>query len=85
MRQHVGSGYLRKDLMTYTNSKLFGRNAHLYIEWYIKYADYSFYNWLTNAVGTEFENDGFAQKTYLSTTELMTQLKDELLVIYNKG
>lgn len=85
MRQLVGSSYVRKDLMTYSNSKTFGRDAHLMVEHFTKYSDAKFYFWLTNAVGTEFENDGFIQKTYTATNELMTQLKNDLVSIYTFG
>lgn len=85
MRQHVGRNYLRKDLMTYAKSKEFGEDCHVFIETYVKYSSYSFINWLTNASGTAYENSGFAQETYLSTPEAMTQLKEELLTILNFG
>ena len=85
MRQLVGSNYVRKDVMTYANSKTFGRDVHLMVEHFTKYSDAKFYFWLTNAVGTEFETNGFMQKSYVATNELMEQLRDELIAIYNFG
>ena len=35
-------------------------------------------DWISNTVGSDYESDGFAEKTYFTTT-----LRDELISIYN--
>ncbi len=80
MRQVVGLEYFRKEIISkadiddlYASIKGTG-----YVDDYIESNSPIFKNWLTNAVGTEFESNGFAQKSYYHA-ELVTKL----MLIYN--
>ena len=57
MRLHVFLNFVRKDLMTLESSKLFGKDVKDMLENFERFQDYDFENWLTNAIGTQFEND----------------------------
>jgi hypothetical protein len=78
MRQHVFLNYVRKGLLTLDTSKDFGKDTVQHLANYERFSHNDFIYWLTNAVGTEFETDGFAEKSYYTL-----DLKTELLNIYN--
>lgn len=65
--------------MTIEASKQFGKDVNTMLTNFERFQDYDFINWLTNAVGTPFENDGFEQKTDYYSLDL----KNDLLKIYN--
>lgn len=77
MRRHVAHK-VRKELMTMTDSQLFFKDVFEFTEWYIRAACPDFKQWLTNEIGSPYENTGFAQESYYNIT-----LKDELMSIYN--
>ena len=78
MRLHVFLNFVRKDLMSLEDSKQFGKDVKNILENFERFQDYDFEYWLTNAIGTPFEFDGFAQKPYY-----IESLKNELLNIYD--
>lgn len=79
MRRHVAHK-VRKELMTMADSQSFYKDCGGLTTWYIRAACPDFKQWITNEVGSAYENDGFAQKTYYSET-----LMNELMSIYNGG
>ena len=72
------SNMVLEETLSMADTQAFFRDVYLMIEYYINAADPIFKQWLTNEVGSAYENDGFAQKSYYSST-----LKDELVLIYN--
>lgn len=68
---------VRKEEMEMAVTQQFFKDVFLFIQYYIAAAAPDFMLWLTNAEGTEFESDGFAQKTYYTE-----ELKNELMDIY---
>lgn len=78
MAEHVAVNYYRIGLITETQAAAFTLDAEALIYQYLEFSSSSFRQWLTNAAGTIYENDGFAQKDYYSIN-----LKAELLDIYN--
>lgn len=64
MRQYVGLEYFRTEVVTKADIDDFYSTASDYLNDYEKSNNIKFKNWLTNATGTEFENDGYAQKSY---------------------
>lgn len=77
MRKHVANKVRREELALASTQQFF-EDIFLLIQYYIASANPKFKLWLTNAVGTAYENDGFEQKSYWSQ-----QLEDELMDIYN--
>ena len=79
MRRRV-SHELRKEVATKADlDDFWGSTFNLFNE-YIDTNGIHFKEWLTNEVGSDYENAGFKQKTYWSQ-----QLEDDLLEIYNGG
>jgi hypothetical protein len=77
MRKYV-SHIVRVEQMTMANTQLFFEDVFNLVELYISSANPKFKQWLTNMVGTQYENDGFAQKSYYNE-----QIKNDLINIYN--
>jgi len=69
---------VRKELMPMSDSQQMLKDVGLMVDWFIRANSPEFKQWITNEVGTVYENDGFAQKTYYNLT-----LKNELYSIYN--
>lgn len=69
---------VRVEQMTMATSQQFFKDVFELTEWYMRAACPDFKLWLTNEVGSPYENDGFEQKVYWSQ-----QLEDELMDIYN--
>jgi hypothetical protein len=69
---------VRKEIMSMTDSQQMLKDVGQIVDWYIRVNAPDFKQWLTNEVGSPYENNGFAQKTYYSVA-----LKDELYSIYN--
>ena len=83
MRQHVFLNYVWQYQMALDTSIQFGEDTYQFLGTFEMFSSRKFYQWLTNEVGSVYENNGFMQKTYLPTTQLMEQLKNELLIIFN--
>ena len=77
MREAV-SEELRVDSMTKDDADKFFTDVSAMIDTYKGANTPDFKQWLTNEVGSPYENDGFAQKTYYSQAR-----EDYLLEIYN--
>jgi hypothetical protein len=77
MRKRVGDR-IRTGELTLLQTQMFDKDSSAMISWYERSDARDFYQWLTNEVGSAYETDGFAEKTYYSQA-----LKDELLTIYN--
>lgn len=77
MRRHVAHK-VRKELMTMASSQSFFKSVAEKVDWYIRAACPDFKQWITNEVGSPYENSGFAQEAYYTEA-----LKDELMSIYN--
>lgn len=77
MRKTVGDR-IRTGELTLLQTQMFDKDTSLMISWYERSDARDFYQWLTNEVGSAYETDGFAEKTYYTQA-----LKDELLTIYN--
>ena len=78
MREHTAD-QLRVENWTYADSNDFLKEVIDFMMTYIFGEDQRLIQWITNEVGSAYENAGFAQKTYFSTT-----LRDELVDIYNE-
>lgn len=78
MRQYIGLNYFRTEVMTKVDIDDLYATIKGYITDFIASNSPSFKQWLTNAVGTVFETDGYAQKSYYHS-EVVTALID----IYN--
>lgn len=83
MRQWVFMNYVWQYQMQLETSIQFGEDTGQLLDWFERFSSRKFYQWLTNEVGTEYENNGFMNKTYLPTQAGMEQLRDELLIIFN--
>lgn len=77
MRKHVAH-MARKELMTMTNSQQMLKDVGQMADWFIRANDPAFKQWITNEVGSPYENNGFAQTPYYSLG-----LKEDLYDIYN--
>jgi hypothetical protein len=77
MRKHVGQ-YIRVGTLTLAHTQLFFKDVVDYINWFEQSNAPDFKQWITNEVGSAYENAGFAETSYYNAT-----LKDELLDIYN--
>lgn len=77
MWERVAVNYYRTETITQSQSEDFTLSTQDLAWKYLNYSSNHLKQWLSNEVGSEFENDGFAQKNYFSTT-----LRDELLNIY---
>jgi hypothetical protein len=76
MRLKVAYSILEEE-MNIKDSQDFFKDLFPLTEFYINTASPDFKFWITNAVGTPYENDGFAQKVYYSVG-----LKNSLVDIY---
>jgi len=76
MREAVGNE-LRVETMAKEDIDLFYSSTSQYLQYYIASNSPEFKQWLTNEVGSPFENEGFAQEIYYSIAR-----KDYLLQIY---
>jgi hypothetical protein len=79
MRRYVAHK-VRKEEIAMATSQQFLKDVFMFIEWYTRAACPDFKQWLTNEVGSAYELDGFAQKSYYTA-----DLKNELMEIYNNG
>lgn len=77
MRKHVGQ-YIRTGDLTLAQTQAFFKDVRVHIQLFNDTNAPDFKQWLTNEVGSPYENDGFAQKSYFSSGLLA-----ELLDIYN--
>jgi len=77
MRIKTGQ-YMRLGLLTLAQTQSFYKDVFQYINWFNDANAPDFKQWLTNEVGSPYEIDGFAQKSYFSTN-----LQTDLLSIYN--
>ena len=77
MRIKTGQ-YMRIGTLTLTETQEFFKDVSHMIEWYVKSNSPDFKQWLTNEVGSAYENAGFADATYY-----ISQVKDDLVDIYN--
>lgn len=77
MRKRV-SHSVRKEEMSITQSQQMLKDVGQMVDWYIRANTPDFKQWLTNEIGTAYENNGFAQTEYYNET-----LKNELYDIYN--
>lgn len=77
MRKRVAHR-VRKEQMSMTESQQMLKDVGQIVDWFIRANSPDFKQWLTNEVGSPYENDGFAQKNYYNAS-----LKDELYDIYN--
>jgi hypothetical protein len=78
MRRSVFVHKVRTGQMTLTSSQAFAKDTKYLFDLYILSNDPSFKQWLTNAAGSPYENDGFEEKAYWSQ-----ELEDELVSIYD--
>jgi len=77
MRVKVGQ-YMRLGTLTLVQTQLFYKDVFEYINWFEDANAPDFKQWLTNEVGSAYENNGFEQASYYSP-----QLKTDLMDIYN--
>jgi len=77
MRKHIADA-IRLRALTLVQTQLFDKDTSDMIAWYERSDAQDFKQWLTNEVGSVYENDGFAQKVYYTLA-----LKQELQTIYN--
>lgn len=77
MRIYVGE-YLRTDQITLANTQDFYKSVYNLANWFVNSNSPDFKWWINNEVGTPYENDGFAQKSYYSQA-----IKDGLNTIYS--
>lgn len=77
MRKRVAHR-VRTENMSMTHSQQMLKDVGQIVDWFIRANSPDFKQWLTNEVGSPYENDGFAQKIYFNA-----QLRDELYDIYN--
>lgn len=77
MRLKTGE-YMRTGQLTLVQTQLFYKDVFDYINWFEDANAPDFKQWLTNEVGSAYENNGFEQASYYSS-----QLKTDLMDIYN--
>ena len=77
MRFFVALNYYRKEILQKADSDDFMMSTMPHINSYLGTNAPDLKFWITNVIGSPFENDGFAQKSYFSTT-----LMAELMSIY---
>ena len=76
MRKRV-SDELRKETLTKYDTDDFWDATHIIFNEYIDANGAKFKDWLSNTEGSDYENNGFAQKEYFTE-----ELRDDLLNIY---
>ena len=69
---------IRVGALTLLQTQMFDKDTSDMIAWYERSDAKDFYQWLTNEVGSPYENAGYAQTTYY-----IVGLKDQLVSIYN--
>lgn len=72
------SNFVRIDVLTRADSMQFYKDVQHYVAWYIYANSKDLIQWLTNEVGSPYENDGFAQKSYYNDN-----IKNDVTNIYN--
>lgn len=77
MRLRTGE-YMRTGQLTLLQTQLFYKDVFEYINWFEDANAPDFKQWLTNEVGSPYENNGFEQASYYTL-----QLKTDLMSIYN--
>lgn len=77
MRKHVGQ-YIRNGALTLVQTQQFYQDTRVFIQCFSDANLPDLKLWISNAVNSAYENNGFAQTTYFSSN-----LKNELLAIYN--
>lgn len=77
MRIKTGE-YIRIGLLSLEQTQFFYKDVFNYINFFIDTNSPEFKQWLISEVGTQFENNGFSEKSYY-----LEQLKTELVDIYN--
>lgn len=77
MRKRVAH-WVRKEQMTMESSQQMLKDVGQMADWFIRSNAPDFKQWITNEVGTAYENNGFSQKSYYNL-----DLKNELYSIYN--
>jgi hypothetical protein len=77
MRVKVGQ-YMRIGTITLAQTQHFYQQVNELIEWFNATNSPNFKQWITNEVGSPYENAGFAQMPYYTT-----QMRDDLMSIYN--
>ena len=77
MRIKTGQ-YMRLGLLTLAQTQTFYKEVFQYINWFNDANAPDFKQWLTNEVGSPYENNGFEDKSYY-----LAQLQTDLLEIYN--
>ena len=74
----VTSDYVRRDVLSRDNSKQLYKDIEHYANWFIYSAAEDLIWWLNNTVGSPYENDGFAQKSYFNA-----DIRDDVTDIWN--
>ena len=69
---------VRKEELSMSSTQSFFKDVFEKVQWYIAAATPDFKCWLMNEEGSDYETNGFAQKSYYSAS-----LRDELNAIYN--
>ena len=69
---------MRLGSITLAQTQDFYTHVYEFIIWFNQAKKPDFKQWLTNEVGSPYENNGFAQTAYYSV-----QMKDDLMLIYN--
>lgn len=77
MRKIVGE-QIRLSNLTLSQTQQFLRDVYIYVDWFERANAPDLKQWITNEVGSLYENNGFAQTGYHSTS-----LRDTLMDIYN--
>jgi hypothetical protein len=69
---------VRVETMSMSDSQRMLKDVGLLVDWYIRTNAPDFKEWLMNEAGSQYENNGFAQKSYYTVS-----LRDELYSVYN--
>ena len=77
MRIKVGQ-YMRLGSISLADTQDFYKSVYEYIIWFDDCNAPDFKQWLTNEVGSPYENTGFEQKSYFDSN-----MRDDLMDIYN--
>jgi hypothetical protein len=77
MRKNIAED-IRVGTLTLLQTQMFDKDTSDMIAWYERSDARDFYQWLTNEVGSPYENDGYAQTSYY-----IVALRDSLVSIYN--
>ncbi len=77
MRLKTGE-YMRTGLLTLEQTQMFYKNVFEYVNWFEDTNSADLKQWITNEVGSPYENNGFEQTSYY-----LLQLRIDLMDIYN--